>query len=189
MADTLRPATEADAEKLMDLRIEAEQWLAAAGIDQWRHTAARHAALAKWRADLRDGRTWLIDNPDRTQALATVTLADADRDFWREDDNPESAVYVAKLITARSVKGSDLGGRILDWVGSVARSRGLPWVRLDCWRSNTQLQDYYLRRGFRFVRVEAPAHRLSGWMAQRPAALVMHPEAPLTASSADRERT
>ncbi|MFI1798983.1 GNAT family N-acetyltransferase [Streptomyces sp. NPDC020379] len=165
---------------LRQLRAEAETWLAAAGIDQWRDPSTRPAALAKWEANIRDGRTWVIDNDDRTGLLATVTLAPPDRDFWRDADAPDSAVYIAKLITGRQAKGEHLGGRILDWAGSIACDRGLPWVRLDCWRDNTKLQDYYLRAGFRHVRTEAPTHRLSGWMAQRPASVVLYPGQDLT---------
>ncbi|MEU6965077.1 GNAT family N-acetyltransferase [Streptomyces chrestomyceticus] len=172
---TVRPATPADEPDLMRLRIEAEQWLAKAGIDQWRSPGFRERALAKWRHDIAEGRTWVVvDGQD--DVLATVTLARPDMDFWTEEDDPDSAVYVAKLITARQATGLKLGGRILDWVGSIARNQDRPWVRLDCWRDNTRLQDYYLREGFDHVRTEAPAHRLSGWMAQRPAEVMMHPD-------------
>ncbi|MGW7007209.1 GNAT family N-acetyltransferase [Streptomyces sp. NPDC054933] len=173
---TMRPATSADVPDLMRLRIEAEGWLAEAGIDQWRSPGFRERALAKWQNDIAEGRTWIAA---AEEAVGTVTLACPDLDFWKPFDVPEDAVYVAKLITARQAAGQQLGGRILDWVGAVARHRGLPWVRLDCDRANTKLQDYYLREGFRNVRTEAPAHRLSGWMAQRPSGVVRHPEAQL----------
>lgn len=174
---TVRHASPADEAALMKLRIEAEEWLARAGVDQWRSPGFRDRALAKWRDDIADGRTWVIENDSR-DALGTVTLARPDLDFWKASDDPESALYVAKLITARHATGLQLGGRILDWVGANARKHGLSWVRLDCWRTNVKLQDYYLREGFRHVRTEAPAHRLSGWMAQRPAEVIAHPDLP-----------
>ncbi|WP_244501214.1 GNAT family N-acetyltransferase [Streptomyces sp. TP-A0874] len=179
---TLRRATADDAQALMTLRIEAEHWLADAGIDQWRSPGFRDRALDKWRKDISEGRTWVVE--DRAAAVvATVTLTPADRDFWHAADEPESAVYVAKLITARSVSGEGLGERILDWVGEVASQRGLRWVRLDCWRSNIALQRYYLKNGFSHVRTEAPAHRLSGWMAERDASVRIHPDQPLGVAS------
>jgi len=181
---TVRHASETDATALMRLRVEAEEWLAAAGIDQWRSPGFRDRALAKWQNDIAAGRTWVVEDV-REEVLGTVTLARPDPDFWRASDDPKSAVYVAKLITARQAVGLQLGGRILDWVGSVARDRRLPWVRLDCWRTNTKLQEYYLGEGFEHVRTEAPAHRLSGWMAQRPAAAVAHPALPPLATPAD----
>lgn len=174
----IRPATSDDADALMALRIEAEEWLAAAGIDQWRSPGFRDRALAKWRTDIEEGRTWVVPGP-RREILGTVTLARADRDFWDDDDDPDSAIYVAKLITARAAGGRQLGGRLLDWVGGVARRTEVPWVRLDVWRANERLQRYYLDEGFTHLRTEAPSHRLSGWMAQRPASTVMHPGSPL----------
>jgi hypothetical protein len=53
-------------------------------------------------------------------------------------------------------------------------------LRLDVWRDNARLQNYYLAEGFEHVRTEAPSHRLSGWMAQRPSALVLHEDPLIT---------
>lgn len=178
MPQLIRPATPADAGALMKLRIEAEEWLAHAGIDQWRSPGFRDRALAKWQVDISEGRTWVV--PDGNgELLGTITLARPDLDFWAKSDQPDSGVYVAKLITARAAAGQGLGGRLLDWAGGVAQGQGLPWLRLDVWRDNAKLQHYYLTQGFEHVRTEAPSHRLSGWMAQRPSGVVMHPEEPL----------
>lgn len=182
MGQLIRPADTADADALMALRIEAEEWLAAAGIDQWRSPGFRDRALAKWKVDIDEGRTWVVPGP-ADELLGTVTLARPDLDFWAESDAPNSAVYIAKLITSRASAGQQLGGRLLDWAGSVARDRGLPWLRLDVWRDNVRLQKYYLDEGFVHVRTEAPTHRLSGWMAQRPASVVRHPDSPLRIAS------
>ncbi|UQI49783.1 GNAT family N-acetyltransferase (plasmid) [Streptomyces sp. HU2014] len=178
MSELIRQATPADSDALMKLRIDAEEWLASAGIDQWRSPGFRDRALAKWQVDVAEGRTWVVPATN-SKLLGTITLARPDSDFWKRADSPESAVYVAKLITARSAAGQRLGGRLLDWAGSVARDRQLPWVRLDVWRDNLKLQGYYLNEGFEHVRTEAPSHRLSGWMAQRPSSLAMHADTPL----------
>ncbi|WP_299541805.1 GNAT family N-acetyltransferase [uncultured Streptomyces sp.] len=156
----------------MKLRTEAERWLASAGIDQWHDPKTRGPALEKWKADIAAGRTWVVE--EQGLAVATVTLASADRDFWNASDRPDEALYVAKLITARSVRGKNLGGRLLDWVGSQARQREKPWIRLDCWRTNTKLQDFYLAEGFQHVRTEAPPHRMSGWLGQRASSIVRY---------------
>ncbi|MFF3735184.1 GNAT family N-acetyltransferase [Streptomyces sp. NPDC002476] len=183
----LRRATPADATALMALRIEAEQWLVQAGIDQWRNPRTRGPALAKWMLDVDGGRTWIVE--DSHAVLATVTLASPDMDFWRENDHPQNALYIAKLITARSAKNSHLGGRLLDWAAGQAQQQGKSWIRLDCWRSNTRLQQYYLREGFRHVRTERPEHRLSGWLGERPASVVRYPASLLDAASTAREPT
>lgn len=171
--DRIRPAEVADVADLMALRIEAEEWLAAAGVDQWRNPATRGPALDKWRTDIAEGRTYVVE--DAGAIVATVTLARPDLDFWRPEDDLDAALYVAKLITSRAVAGQNVGGLLIDWVAARAREQGRPYVRLDVWRTNTRLQRYYEREGFRHVRTEAPTHRMSGWLGQRPADLVRHP--------------
>jgi GNAT superfamily N-acetyltransferase len=180
----IRRATQADAGALMKLRLEAEDWLAANGIDQWRSPGFRERALEKWKADISAGRTYVVEDDDK-DVVGTVTLARPDTDFWTVKDDLDSAVYVAKLISTRSPASDRLGGRIIDWAASVARRQGRTWVRLDCDRANTRLQEYYLREGFAHVRTESPEHRLSGWMAQRPASVVRHPDLPLKEAETD----
>ncbi|MFF9436831.1 GNAT family N-acetyltransferase [Streptomyces sp. NPDC014735] len=184
MKHLIRRATDTDADALMKLRLEAEDWLAAQGIDQWRSPGFRDRALDKWKADIAAGRTYVVENSDEA-VIGTVTLARPDTDFWSSADDLDSAVYVAKLISTRSTTGARLGGRIIDWAASVARRNGRSWVRLDCDRANSRLQDYYLREGFTHVRTESPDHRLSGWMAQRRADVIQHPDLPNIEAEAD----
>ncbi|WMD09793.1 MULTISPECIES: N-acetyltransferase [unclassified Streptomyces] len=92
-----------------------------------------------------------------------------DRDFWTDADRPESALYLYKLIVAREASGRHLGTRVIDWMSRLAALEGRQWVRIDTWRTNTGLHTYYERLGFKHVRTEAPAHRRSGWLGQRPA--------------------
>ncbi len=184
MQHLIRRATDDDATALMKLRLEAEEWLAAEGIDQWRSPGFRDRALEKWRADIAAGRTYVVEDGDGG-VVGTVTLARPDTDFWTPQDGLNSAVYIAKLISSRATTGARLGGRIIDWAASVARRDGRPLVRLDCDRANRRLQDYYLREGFTHVRTECPDHRLSGWMGQRPAAIIQHPGLPLAEAEED----
>lgn len=102
---------------------------------------------------------------DSGAALATVSRGPIDRDFRNDDDKPESAFHLYKLIVARSAAGRQLGARIVDWASRVAALEGRDWVRIDTWRTNTGLHAYYERLGFKHVRTEAPSHRRSGWLA------------------------
>lgn len=82
-----------------------------------------------------------------------------------------------KLTVARTHAGLDLGGRLLDWPGDRAYRSGASWLRLDVWTTNAELQRYYLRQGFEYVRTVTEGGavnggpRVSGWLAQRPAGL------------------
>ncbi|WUW26694.1 GNAT family N-acetyltransferase [Streptomyces sp. NBC_01463] len=159
----------------MALRTEAEQWLHSKGTDQWNDREAGARAIDKWHATIDDGRAWIVVD-DAGSPLATVSRGPIDRDFWNDEDQPESAFYLYKLIVARAASGRQLGARIVDWASRVATLEGREWVRIDTWRTNPGLHAYYENLGFKHVRTEAPSHRRSGWLAQRSAAHLVLPE-------------
>lgn len=170
----LRPAGVDDIEVLMSLRTEAEDWLQrTAETDQWSDRETGERAIAQWHQTIRDGRSWVLLDQHETP-IGTVSRGSADRDFWSDEDRPESAFYMYKLIIRRASAGLGLGSLVLDWVCRVAALEGREWVRIDCWRTNRRLQRYYEQLGFEHVRTEAPAHRKSGWLAQRPTGLILN---------------
>ncbi|WP_409350776.1 GNAT family N-acetyltransferase [Streptomyces tauricus] len=164
----LRPAAAGDVPALMALRTEAEGWLRTKGTDQWSDPETGGRAIAKWHANIDEGRAWVVVG-ENEQVLATVSRGVVDRDFWTDADQPETALYLYKLIVARDASGRHLGTRVVDWMSRLAALEGRTWVRIDTWRTNTGLHAYYERLGFKHVRTEAPSHRRSGWLAQRPA--------------------
>lgn len=190
MSYVIQPASRDDVTLLMEMRTEAENWLRSRGSDQWNDREVGAIAMTKWKAMIDDGRTWLIRDMARDITVGTVSRGPADFDFWNDDDRPETAFYLYKLIIRREIAGAGLGSLVLDWACRVAALEGREWVRIDCWRTATGLQQYYEGLGFKHVRTEAPLHRKSGWLAQRPSSLVLNqdralrPAVPsLTASS------
>ncbi|MFC5833265.1 GNAT family N-acetyltransferase [Nonomuraea insulae] len=161
-----RLAVESDTDRVIELRAESERWLDKRGIQQW---------TAKWddigrekiRRNIANRETWVFEHGDET--IATVTLnTRPDLDFWDSDvDGP--ALYLYKLLLARDRAGEGLGADIVNWSVDQAAQRGLPWLRLDVWKTNHGLQRYYLEQGFEHVRtVEVPG-RDSGACFQRQA--------------------
>ncbi|MGS2587080.1 GNAT family N-acetyltransferase [Streptomyces hebeiensis] len=175
MTEFLRPAAGDDVPALMKLRTEAEQWLHSKGTDQWSDPETGARAIGKWHQAIDEGRAWVVEDSARS-ILATVSRGPVDRDFWTDEDRPESALYLYKLIVSRAAAGRKLGARIVDWTSRVAAVEGRTWVRIDTWRSNTDLHAYYERIGFKHVRTESPDHRRSGWLAQRPVDALAHPD-------------
>lgn len=169
----LRPASVSDVEALMRLRTEAEQWLRGHGTDQWSDPETGGRAIATWRQAIDDGRTWVVLSGDGA-TVGTVSRGSVDRDFWTDADQPETGFYLYKLIVSRSTAGMGVGSLVLDWACQVASLEGRRWVRIDCWRTNLKLQRYYENLGFTHVRTETPAHRKSGWLAQRPTSLTLN---------------
>ncbi|MGW3102785.1 N-acetyltransferase family protein [Streptomyces sp. NPDC001100] len=183
----LRPAAAEDVPALLALREEAEGWLRTKGTDQWSDPETGERAIAKWRASIDEGRAWVVVG-EQGRVLATVSRGPVDRDFWRDADRPESGLYLYKLMVAREASGRHLGTRVIDWMSRLAALEGRSWVRIDTWRTNTGLHAYYERLGFTHVRTEAPGHRRSGWLAQRPAGEVTLPHDLLAVGPHDGRR-
>jgi len=138
-------ATEADLPEVLGLLTEAASWSRTVGIEGlWRvpypaewvlPSLRRHEVyLARW-----DGAT-----------AGTLTFRWDDRPTWGE--RPPEAAYVHKLAVRRSLKGLQIGARMLDWSGAKAAREGRAWLRLDCLRSHAILRSYYEALGFRRVR-------------------------------------
>ncbi|MGC5002230.1 GNAT family N-acetyltransferase [Streptomyces sp. DT203] len=94
------------------LRTEAEEWLSSKGTDQWSDPETGTKAIAKWRASIDEGRAWVV--VDSGKVLGTVSRGPVDRDFWTDEDHPESAFHLCKLIVARQAAGRRLGARLVD---------------------------------------------------------------------------
>lgn len=155
------------------LQDEAIAWLATKGSDQWQPSAQRDRdGRRPSERDLRDGldrgEVYLVR--DGGEVVGTITLDDyADPEFWADDD-PASALYVHRMIISRAAAGRDLGAAMLDWASDQAARADRKWLRLDAWRTNTALHDYYRRRGFTHLRTVGGPWRGSGALFQRLAA-------------------
>ncbi len=182
-AYAIRPAIKADLGHLVALREDAERWLRSEGIRQWTSDYADYARSALQRA-ITDAAAWVVvDAEERVVATASLsTTADPDFWGWLGADEQRDALYVGKMIVGLRVRGVGLGDAILNWASTRALDEGRHWLRLDVRRDNTALQGYYLDRGFTHVRVwHEPSRRTeSGWLAQRPAGLVLPAPAVLT---------
>ena len=95
-------------------------------------------------------------------------------------DSSERAVYVHRLITARSYAGWGLGAEMIDWAGlSAARQYGAESIRIDVWTGNQALHDYYAKRGFLACGFCADPEYPSGALFQKPTADIRPSRAPL----------
>src|SRR5215471_10125411 len=148
----IRPAGPADLPAVLGLRREAERWLAAAGIRQWTPDYSRYAraVLTRW---VSDGSAWVVEHDGQVVATVSVTGA-PDLDFWgwMEPADRADALYLGKMIVARSQAGRGLGDAVMNWAARRAVEAGKRWVRLDVRRDNIALQRYYLDRGFVHLR-------------------------------------
>ncbi|WP_266385587.1 GNAT family N-acetyltransferase [Streptomyces canus] len=168
-------ARPSDVSKLLDFRSEAAAWLSRRGTDQWQRPYP-----ADRLSDTVEGGTVFMVR-DGAATVATITLTpDVESGLWTEQELSEPSMFISKLSVARTHAGQNVGGRLLDWAGDRAHRAGATWLRLDAWTTNEDLQAYYLRQGFAYVRtvLEGSAisggPRVSGWLAQRPTCPAEH---------------
>ncbi|GAA4396125.1 hypothetical protein GCM10023088_78370 [Actinomadura verrucosospora] len=161
----LRRAEAGDVPAMVAMRREAEQWLAERGIEQWTAKWTTVGAEKLERA-ARQRRAWVLE--DAGAVVATVTLGGPDEDLWHVEDGP--ALYLYKLMVARSHSGRGIGEMLLDWACDQAARYRYPALRLDIWPNNHGLGAYYESTGFRHVRTVDVPGRDTGRLYERPAA-------------------
>ena len=161
---TIRRATCDDLADVLQLLNGAAAWLRSRGLDQWPHgfSAERMRPLVE-----RD-EVFLVHEGHRPTATVTVS-PDGDPDFWTPTELAEPAHYIAKLATDRDHAGNGLGALLLRWVVDHAALHGMRWVRLDAWRTNADLHEFYRKSGWTHLRTTSLPHRKSGALFQRPA--------------------
>ncbi|MFJ5231025.1 GNAT family N-acetyltransferase [Kitasatospora sp. NPDC088391] len=142
----------------------ATAWLASRGSDQWQFPPRRERLLDSMSRD-ECFLAWLDD-----QAVGTVTVDEqADPEFWQPGDEPSTALYVHRMAIARDMAGLAVGARMLDWAADRAVALGKSRLRLDAWKTNPALHQYYLGQGFALVRIVDLPHRQSGALFERKA--------------------
>lgn len=160
---TFQQAVLADLPEIKRLWISAGRRLAAKGIDQWQYPLNENSMMNA----IRRGDCWLAIAEDGAVA-GTVIIDDfADPEFWTDEDDPDSAVYVHRMIVDSRFSGQQIGRSMLALANRKAMARGREFVRLDAWRTNSELHEYYLGQGFALVRVVELPHRRSGALFQR----------------------
>ncbi|MGW4793400.1 GNAT family N-acetyltransferase [Nonomuraea sp. NPDC004297] len=170
---SLRRAEPADLPGVLTLLADASEWLHSRGVRQWPRGGfgpERIEPLIEERTlFLLDDELRYLDPDESAPPVATIALDEhADPEFWTPADAPGAALYVHKLAVARPWAGSGIGDALLGWACASAYMTGLPYLRLDCAKTNLRLQAYYAQRGFRHLRTVDLPHRASGALFQRP---------------------
>ncbi|MFG3545478.1 GNAT family N-acetyltransferase [Streptomyces clavifer] len=144
------------------LLYEASAWLASRNIDQWQYPPHRDRITEA----LERGVCFLAF--EHGKPIATIQVDDfADPEFWTPEDRPDAALYVHRMAVTRATSGAGVGGLLLDWASERAAVQGKRWLRLDAWKDNQGLHQFYKDAGFTLLRIVDLPHRRSGALFQR----------------------
>lgn len=161
----IRYATEHDYDALINLRIHAETWLRASGIEQW---TVREAGEKAIRRRIEAGNAFAVTT-GAGDIIGTLSLDQADTAFWTPAEATQPALYLYSFIISSERRGRGLGDALLDWACARAELGGARWLRLDCWKTNRQLHKFYESRGFVHLDTRDAPGRKSGALFQRNA--------------------
>ena len=75
---------------------------------------------------------------------------------------PEPELYVELLLSARALAGRGIGAGLVAHAVELARSAGVPLLRIDCWAGAPALVAFYERQGF----VRDGTFDVKGWKGQ-----------------------
>lgn len=163
----VRAAGEEDVDAVVGLRRHAEDWLRAAGIEQWTRSDYGARVVKGW---IGAGSTFVVETED-SEIIGSLSLDAGDPTFWTEEEMRAPALYLYKFIIRSDHRGTGLGDVLLDWSCYRTEMAGGLWLRLDCWRDNFGLHKYYLDRGFQYLTTRTDPVRMSGALFERPAEL------------------
>ncbi|MBV9160076.1 MAG: GNAT family N-acetyltransferase [Pseudonocardiales bacterium] len=161
--------TEDDIVEVAAMWTRSAAWLRGKGLDQWQYPV-------KWeniRRTVTDGTCWLVTDHDG-RPIGTITVEFKADPYWDLSDDPDNALYVHRMVVVSGARGGELGSALLDWAARRARRAGKSWLRLDAWKSNPALHQYYLDRGFTLVRIDDNPADPSGACFQRLATVELH---------------
>jgi GNAT superfamily N-acetyltransferase len=150
---SVRLATPADLEMILGLIDDAADWLRTRNTDQWSkpwpNRLERDLRVVR---GLMACRTWLVE--DDGIPVATVTYRpDGNQDLWTDEEQSEPVVYMSRLVINRAYAGRGVGADLTNWAGARARREfGAETLRIDVWTDNYRLHEYYMGRGFTYLR-------------------------------------
>ncbi|KAL5377831.1 hypothetical protein PMIN06_001651 [Paraphaeosphaeria minitans] len=165
---TLRPGTEADIPVMLRLMDERTAWLVTQGLSgQWgterQSDQPRRVEGATKMA--KSGGTWIAiekgPSESNEQVLGVLTVGDA-ASYVNPATEPE--LYINYLITdPKRGGGRGLGSMLVEKAKTLAREKGVPIIRLDCYAGGDgKLVRWYESQGFQ----KQEAFKEKGWPGQ-----------------------
>lgn len=165
---SIRQAVPADERTILAILHSVQNWLHSCGHDQWPDGSPSLGPLAIAR-QIDGGQFWLVSSGHDPAACIALSRF-GDIDFWTPRELAQPAVYLSKAAVLRTFAGQGLGALLLRWAADRAWFTHADAIRLDVWKTNTALQEYYRRQGWEYLRTEEAEGRNSGALFSRPSA-------------------
>lgn len=134
-------AKEKDIETIHDLIVKRCKWFDENSIKQWDMSYAKRYDKDYFKNQINTNLMY-VAKYDETIA-GCMLLKNKDEDFWQDD---EPSYYIHHLATDILYKG--IGKSLINFAINKARNDNKEYLRLDCFKSNIKLNNYYKNLGF-----------------------------------------
>lgn len=144
----LRPMTNADLPKVMDIIGQAQAFIASQGFDQWQDGYPEEALM---REDIALSRGYVLEENGQLLGIATVDFAgepsyDVIYDGAWTTPAPYAAIHRVAMDAA--ARGTGAADRLMAACEQVVRERGVRSIRIDTHPQNTVMQHMLTRNGY-----------------------------------------
>lgn len=137
----IRLAQKENISDIIDIIKERCDWLKNNNIDQWANNY-----LGKYNEDyfnevMQLHKLYIVEQ--KNKVIGVFLLKEEDKDYW---DNNDEAYYIHHLATKVGYTG--IGSKIIKFIEQLAKENLKKYIRLDCKKSNDELNQYYQKQGF-----------------------------------------
>lgn len=148
--------TQADQELFVDCLLEAHQYLLSKNMPLWTLDMLQTKIL------FHEGVTGYLGYIGN-EVAATMLLCDSDTEFWGEESEEDSAIYLHKFSVCRKFASTGIPAKMIDAACEIVRKMGREYLRLDCRVNRPALTGMYDRLGFERVMVRDFGYKVSAF--------------------------
>jgi len=136
--------TSGDVDESISIMKEAARWLDDSGKTMWRTRELDRSVLQN------PPEEFIVMYDPGGESIATLLLSFEDKLFF-PDIRAGTSGFIHKLAIRRRYAGKGHIKRLIDYVASVCREKGITSLRLDCDANRKSLCDFYERSGFNLI--------------------------------------
>jgi GNAT superfamily N-acetyltransferase len=145
----LKQAKSEDLHKVLDLLVQAAEWLQTKNTTQWEYYITNLEKNTQEVIDsIMNGSTYILEKGDHI--VASITLEHSanewDMDIWGQNASEGDAVYLHRLVVHREYAGKSIGSYLMGWAEEYVKTTEKSCIRFDCLANNEGLNNYYQRR-------------------------------------------
>ncbi len=132
-----------DIVSIMNILEERCNWFKENGIDQWSNNYLKKYNEYYFNDVMKNHKLYVVK--EENNVIGVFLLKESDKEYWYNDD---SAYYIHHLAT--KIGSTGLGTKIIEFIEKIAKENSKKYIRLDCKKSNNELNKYYENHGFKY---------------------------------------